>query len=337
MINKKDSIIGCLIGTAVGDALGLTFEGLSKKRQQKFCKEIKGHHFLFNKGMVSDDTEHTRMTAQALIVSNGDVDAFLKSFAWKLRFWLLGLPAGIGLATLKSIIKLWFGFSGRNSGIFSAGNGPAMRSAIIGACYGEDEKKLKQLIKACTRITHMASLKNYISGQEYYEKMEKFLEGENAKEFLELLKKIVESLNLQKSTEMFAKELGLEKGITGYIYHTVPVALYCWLKNQQDYKSAIQEIIRCGGDTDTTAAITGGIAGAGAGINGIPQEWIKNLWEFPADIGWMEKLGTRLAEVCHTGVTQKSLYLPFYAIFFRNVFFMIIVLLHGFRRLLPPY
>ena len=72
----------------------------------------------------------------------------------QLRFWLLGLPGGIGYATLKAILKLWLGFKPEHSGIFSAGNGPAMRSAIIGVCYGNDSQKLRELVKASTRLTH---------------------------------------------------------------------------------------------------------------------------------------------------------------------------------------
>jgi ADP-ribosylglycohydrolase len=100
----SDSIIGCLLGTAVGDAIGLPCEGLSKRRQDLLYPTLDGHHFLFGRGMISDDTEHTCMVAQALIISAGDVQTFKKDLALRLRFWLLGLPAGIGYATLKSFV-----------------------------------------------------------------------------------------------------------------------------------------------------------------------------------------------------------------------------------------
>jgi len=57
MFQKQNAITGCLLGTAVGDALGLPMEGLSKRRQLKMCPEIKGFHLLFGKGMISDDTD----------------------------------------------------------------------------------------------------------------------------------------------------------------------------------------------------------------------------------------------------------------------------------------
>lgn len=152
--DKRRSIVGCLLGCAVGDALGLPYEALSRKRQLKLYPEISGHRFIFGHGMISDDTEHICMAAQALIISAGDPEQFSTSFTRRLRWWLLSLPPAIGFATLRAILKLWIGFPSNKSGVFSAGNGPAMRSAILGVCYGHDLRQLRKLVKACTRVTH---------------------------------------------------------------------------------------------------------------------------------------------------------------------------------------
>src|SRR5271170_3707275 len=150
----QDRFAGLLLGTAVGDALGLPAEGLSRGRIQRMWRGQWRHRFLFGHGMVSDDTEHTLFVAQALLTHPDDVSAFQRCFAWKLRLWLLGLPAGIGLATLKAILKLWLGFSPDRSGVWSAGNGPAMRSAMIGAYFVDDAQKRRAFISAATRLTH---------------------------------------------------------------------------------------------------------------------------------------------------------------------------------------
>ena len=113
---KEHAITGCILGTAVGDAMGLALEGLSRRRQPRMFPDISGYRLLpLGKGLCSDDTEHTCMLAQSLIgVAGLDAEAaartFSSSFGWRLRFWLLGMPAGIGLATLRSILKLWIGF-----------------------------------------------------------------------------------------------------------------------------------------------------------------------------------------------------------------------------------
>ena len=161
--SMQDAITGCLLGTAVGDALGLACEGLSRRRQAKMFRTLDSYKLLpigkSGKGMTSDDTEHTCMLAQSLIVTgHGELTTleqkFSANFAWRLRLWLLGLPAGIGFATLRAILKLWLGFPANKSGVFSAGNGPAMRAALIGVCHGNEPARMRALVRAATRITH---------------------------------------------------------------------------------------------------------------------------------------------------------------------------------------
>src|SRR5262249_20150119 len=110
--------------------------------------------FLPGRGMMSDDTEHSCMVGQALLRAPQDADRFARSLAWRLRLWLLGLPAGIGRATLSAILKLWGGFGPRRSGVWSAGSGPAMRAALLGACLGDDPARLRAYVQASTRLTH---------------------------------------------------------------------------------------------------------------------------------------------------------------------------------------
>ena len=71
-----------------------------------------------------------------------------------MRVWLLGLPAGIGMATLKSILKLWLFLPQRWQGTFSAGNAPAMRSALIGVFWGGEPELMRLHVRASTRLTH---------------------------------------------------------------------------------------------------------------------------------------------------------------------------------------
>jgi len=350
---NSEAVIGCLLGTAVGDALGLPYEGLTASRAERLFKERTHYHFLFHKGMVSDDTEHTCMVAQSLIEARGDVELFARRLSRRLRFWLLGLPAGVGFATLRAILKLWCGFPPDRSGVFSAGNGPAMRSALIGVCYGYDETTLTKFVRAATRLTHsdpkaywgalavalaahLSCSSEVVDGAQFYDRLKAllvktFLTAEPASEFLDLLKAAVSSSRNGQSTREFARALGLQKGVSGYVYHTVPVVIHAWLSHLQDFQSAMMEILACGGDTDTTAAILGGIIGSKTGKQGIPQKWLEDLWEWPRSVSWMERLGRQLAETNET----KALRLPVLGVILRNLVFLGIVLLHGFRRLLP--
>ena len=63
----------------------------------KVCPSLDRYGLLFGTGMISDDTEHTVMLAQALIESGGDEVHFARDFAWRLKGWLLALPAGVGV------------------------------------------------------------------------------------------------------------------------------------------------------------------------------------------------------------------------------------------------
>src|SRR5450432_1683574 len=132
-LDQATLLTGVILGTAIGDALGLPREGLSRRRARKlFGDPPLRHAFIGGRGMTSNDTEHACMTAQALLASHGDPRSFARSLSWRLRGWILALPAGVGLATARAAIKLWLGFGPDRSGVWSAGNGPAMRAAIIG-------------------------------------------------------------------------------------------------------------------------------------------------------------------------------------------------------------
>lgn len=350
---EADQYVGCLLGIAAGDSLGLPYEGLSAERGRRLFPDPGRHHLIFSKGMVSDDTEHACFVAKALIVAGNDEGRFASSLAWSLRFWLMGLPAGVGLATGRAIIKLWLGFSPQNSGVFSAGNGPAMRSPLLGLRYGHDFASLRLFVQASTRMTHTdpkafygalavalathmsAKAEIQVAPEEFLTKLRELLTHEDAEEFLQLLVHALESARAGQSAGQFARSIGSKNGVGGYIYHTVPVVMQVWFRFGRNYQGAMIEMISTGGDTDTTAAILGGIIGAGVGKSGIPSAWLEGIVEYPRSIAWMEQLASCLAK--DEGIKPSVPGYAWWLIPIRNGLFFIIVLLHGFRRLLPPY
>lgn len=350
--SNQSATVGSILGTAVGDALGLPYEALSPRRAAKLLGKADRYRFLFGFGMISDDTEHTAMVAQSLIVANQDVKVFQKEFSWQLRLWAICLPAGVGWATLRAVIKLWLGFSPNSSGVFSAGNAPAMRAAILGAAI-DDLEELKSFVKASARITHkdpkaeygaltvafaarIATRKLDISPKDFFQQLKPLLVG-GGEELINLIEQVVKSVEKQESTIDFAKNLGLSKGVSGYVYHTVPVAIHAWLSNQKDFSKAVTQIIECGGDADSTAAIVGGIVGARVGKEGIPKDLLENLFEWPRSTKWLENLAIELSNSLNSNQPRKPIKLPFYQVLLRNIFFIVIILLHGVRRLFPPY
>jgi ADP-ribosyl-[dinitrogen reductase] hydrolase len=144
----------------------------------------------------------------------------------------------------------------------------------------------------------------------------------------------------QEALGDLAASMHLEKGVTGYINHTVPVALFCWLRWPGDFRCALEEVILLGGDADTTGAIVGALAGATVGRLGIPSDWLSGIVEWPRSVHWIGKLAERLVQTIQAPATvprQKPISLAWPAVLFRNLFFLLIVLVHGFRRLVPPY
>jgi ADP-ribosylglycohydrolase len=304
--------------------------------------------------MVSDDTEHACFIALALIKSQGNAEDFQKYLARYLRWWLVGMPAGVGLATLKSILKLWIGLPPSKSGIFSAGNGPAMRSPILGIVYGRSKETLREHVQRATEITHsdpkafhgalaialaayQSSTVSSVSGSQFRRLLSELLRDNMADEFTELIEKAVNSAERDEPTGTFATAIGSPHGVSGYIYHTVPCVIQTWLRYSDDFAGGILEIISAGGDTDTTGAILGAILGARAGKEGIPETWLNGIIEWPRSIQWIERLGNALANAVDGH--GEGFYPPYFipGIILRNAFFLIVVLAHGFRRLAPPY
>jgi len=347
------SIEGCLLGIALGDALGLPYENVPALRVLKLLGEPDRFRFVFGRGMVSDDTEHACMTAQSLIAAGNDISTFERSLAGHLRRWIVLLPAATGLATARACFKLLVGFSPRRSGVFSAGNGPAMRSPVLGAAI-DDLALLKVFVQSSTRITHTdpkaeygalavalaareSSLAETVDPEQFVQKLKNVLGDAPAAEFLELVDRAVQSAGRTETGAQFAASLGLSRGVTGYIYHTVPVVLQVWFRHPRDFRGAMRDVILCGGDTDTTAAILGGIIGAGVGKQGLPEEWLRGLWEWPLTVGWMEQLAAQLGAAHVASVPARPPHLPIAGVVPRNLLFLAVVLFHGLRRLLPPY
>jgi ADP-ribosylglycohydrolase len=360
-MDRAEVLVGCLLGTAVGDALGLPREGLGRVRAARLFgtpsassplehRLLPGHH-----GMFSDDTEHACLVSTSLLAAPDDPRRFARSLAWGLRLWFLGLPAGIGSATLRSVLKLWIGFSPERSGVFSAGNGPAMRAPLLGACLAFRASSLEAWVRASTRLTHTdpraeagalalaraaAFAARHGPPRESEPVLRTLREDVRDPELLRSLDLIGEQLSRGAEVERFAEVLGQSKGISGYVHHTVPASLYAWLKHPTDFVSAVTSVITLGGDSDTTGAIVGALAGTALGRAAIPSPWLNGLLEWPRPVSYLESLGRALSERFPErgpGADARPPKWFWPGLLPRNLLFFAVVLRHGFRRLLPPY
>lgn len=370
----REKLRGLLLGTAVGDALGLPMEGLnpiqirnlgwfpnadSNATTTNYLTATLRHRLIFGRGMISDDTEHALLVGLCLLRFPNTVEQFRSCLAWRLRLWFLALPPGIGLATARATIKLLLGISPLNSGVYSAGNGPAMRAAIIGAVCYRDLNLLKKLISTSTCMTHtdnraqVGALAVALGAAYVMNQSSTTVESASQRnlqllqqwqtlapedtEWQELLSKLAAGLNAELSVADLVYNLGFTNGISGYIYQTVPVALYAWLRHYGDFATTLSNVLALGGDTDTVGAIAGALAGVVTGDTGIPKPWIDGIADWPRSTNVLIQVADALtlkldATTQHATTTVRYFY-P--AVFVRNMLFLMIILFHGLCRLLP--
>lgn len=341
---------GCLTGTAVGDSLGLPAENLSTSTIRRRWKGRWKQSFLFGRGMVSDDTEHAVMLARALMRYPAQPENFRRAFARSLRWWLLGLPAAVGKATLFSIIRLWFGLSSSKSGIYSAGNGPAMRIALAGVFFHAQPDRLRDYVAAATLVTHRdpkaltgamavafvaAHRTRAMTGREIEPlPLLDELAGISPpdEDWQSLVEQMRMSLDRNDTVNEFCCALGMPRKITGYIYHTVPAALYALYRHPGDFRSGMEALLNCGGDTDTTGAVYGSLAGIGEQI---PAEWPERIADYPWSPAFLDRHAEGLSLAFESARPVEPPPFPWLIIPFRNLFFLLVVLLHCVRRLIP--
>lgn len=338
---NENALSSCLLGGALGDSLGLPAEGLTAKRIARLWPTRLRHRFCGRIGMVSDDTEHAVMTALSLKGHENDPEAFAKALAKRLRWWFAGVPAGIGLATARSILKLWCGARPSSSGVFSAGNGPLMRAPVIGVTFSDDPDKRLAFADASTRITHsdprareaarMIAAASAMAAENWHDE-EAILTGlellVSSEEMRSRFASLREALQGGLSVSALADRIGRRAGfVSGFAPDSAVVALFAWLRHRRNFRATVEAVVSAGGDTDTVAFVAASIAGIDAGWEGMPQEWVAGLrdWPISADL---------FREVAAGGEVRYPVW-PLSLV--RNTFFLVIVLAHVVRRALPPY
>ena len=340
---------GLLLGTAIGDSVGLPSEGLSPKAITKHGWDRNWkHRLIFGRGLWSDDSEHTIILAQALNHSKGDPPLFQKHLARGLKKWLLFLPAGVGLATARALFKLWLGFPPEKSGVFSAGNGPMMRCALIGVVFRSEPETRLQLNRIQTRLTHtdpkaefcaraiveLAALFTQEQPNLSLDHLFSTITFSDADaDYRALIETIQHAITHQYSLPQLIQTLGGNpiKGVSGYCYHSLAAVLHCGIKHHWQANKALPAIWSAGGDTDTTGAILGALCGTLHGVQSLPQSWSSHLTEFPSSVPQLKELAE--ATIKHKACTIRPPFHPL--LLLRNFLFLLIVLGHGLARLIP--
>lgn len=268
-----------LLGTAVGDALGVPFETKLSNYEPLVAWDGKTylgsvHHKLLP-GQYSDDTQMSLMVAESLIDNHGfnPDDLSQRYVDWMVS----GRARGYGKTTLLAVQNLLQGKHWSESGVpGSYGNGTAMRSAPFGIYFRNDLQSLISICKMDSAITHASdeaeagsiaialASAHAVNGDtsDLLSELWKVLPDSKVKSTIYSLDSLVDSPYI--TPEQALRVIGTK----GDVRQTVPAALYCYLKFD-NYHEAVVASIRAGGDTDTTAAIVGALFGAKFGMRGI--------------------------------------------------------------------
>jgi len=293
MTAKRNFYKDVLFGVAIGDALGVPVEFRSRESiAQKPVTDMIGfgtHDQL--PGTWSDDSSLTFCLADVL-ADGYDLQKIADSFVYWLydnQWTARGEVFDVGIATRASIERVLRKVRPDLAGGFdesSNGNGSLMR--ILPLLFYIKDKPLNErfiFTKEVSSITH-GHVRSVIACFYYLEFARKLLTNADA---MAVYHEVNTEVRLfLEGTTINRDELALfnwllnddiykhpinEIQSTGYVLHTLEAAVWCLLTTS-NYSEAVLKAVNLGLDTDTTAAVTGGLAGLLYGFESIPEHWM---------------------------------------------------------------
>lgn len=288
-INER--FLGTIFGQAVGDALGLSTEFMSKQEVDRFYPNgiedysqivQDDHRRRWQRGDWTDDTDMMLCILDSFVACQ-KVD--ILDIAKRFKEWMMNGGMGIGRHTYnvmalgdytsnpqKAAEIIWK--MGKKK---AAANGAVMRTSVVGlmkdnvASNAENICKLTHYDPRCVGSCVVVS--SIIHALVFEDRI---LDYENvigiAKQYDE---RIIPFIDLAYYEGLDSLCLDDEKSM-GYTLRTLGAALWAYW-HATSYKEGILKIVLSGGDADTNAAVAGAILGAKFGINQIPDEWRNGL------------------------------------------------------------
>ncbi|MBF0121268.1 MAG: ADP-ribosylglycohydrolase family protein [Desulfobacterales bacterium] len=299
-----DKCKGVIYGQAIGDALGLGTEFLSKSEVLKYYPNglnnynqiiQDAHRRRWKIGDWTDDTDQMLCILDSLISQNR-VDII--DVAKRIKQWSVNGGMGIGRLTVRTIYSKGFLDNPHavskaiweRTGKKAAPNGGIMRTSILGVWEYQNINKVKINAENICKITHYdprcvgscvalcVAISLLLQGISDFEEIIKHTIKESADyderitEYLEMAKNLpLEAFNIDGSLSPEERQIGYTLKAMGAAFWT--------LKNVSSYEEGILKIIHEGGDADTNGAVTGSLLGAKYGLSGISSEWIDGLYD----------------------------------------------------------
>lgn len=306
---------GAIYGQAVGDALGLGTEFLSKSKVSEYYPQGLNsynqivrdpHRRRWVKGDWTDDTDQMLCILDSLIF-NQEINII--DIAGRIYMWADNGGMGIGRLILSTLCtkdflinphaaaKTTWEKSGRNA----APNGGIMRTSILGVWKHYDLNSVKQNAENVCKITHYdprcvgscvavcVAISLMIQGvSDFEEILQQTLALSSGYD-----EQVTDYLKLANTGVLadFDLDEGLNPGEENRIGYTLKAmgASFWVLKNAHFFQEGILQIIHEGGDADTNGAVAGALLGAKFGFSNIPSEWVNDLYA-------KQELDTKIAE-----------------------------------------
>jgi len=295
---SRDQFAGCVLGLALGDALGAPFEGGPIER---FVWRLIGRT---RKGEMrwTDDTQMSLDLAESLI-ARGALDPddlaarFSKSYRWSRGY-------GPGAARLLERIRGGMTWEDASRSVFpdgSFGNGGAMCAPIVGLFYASSPSILVQAARDSARVTHahplgiegavlIAAAVSRAFATSKPEKIFDFAAGhceqEAFRKRLEIARRWIAGEESPKPDEVVTS---LGHGITAL--ESCVTGLYLGVRFlRTPFEQLCDFVARCGGDVDTIGAMSGAIWGTVHGASSLPETRLRTLEQRAR----LEKIGEQL-------------------------------------------
>jgi poly(ADP-ribose) glycohydrolase ARH3 len=293
-----DRACGALLGTFVGDALGMPFEGAGHGQVPPDVEMVAARR---GRGTYTDDTQMMIAVAESLIL-RGRVEEEQLARAFQQAYdpdrgYGGGTRRVFGLWAAGTPVRLAAGqlFGGHGS----RGNGAAMRIAPVAVRFRDDPSRLRDEAARSARVTHahpvgvdaaVVQAAAIGAGLRNESILDVACAAAQTEEMADGLRDVGELLaEARQPGEVHAR-----LGSSSDARESVCAAVYAALSHPA-FEAAVRFAVRLGDDTDTVAAMTGAITGARNGASSIPVRWLDALEDGDRGRSHVEQLAIRLA------------------------------------------
>lgn len=277
--------VGAVVGAAVGDALGAPFEfGAAGAFSAKYppgdaSPSEMGGGGGWEPGEATDDTQMAVLVADSLLERGGlDPADIFERF----RRWAAGDPKDIGLQTEAVLTSgdPWDSAAGLHFWItgHAAGNGSLMRastSAVYFAAAGREATT--DAARRIAALTH-GDRAAWEGTAVFHELVRLALAGQDPIAAMPEVVELIHPDHRDRYAAILAPDWhpGMATEFNGAVWPCLASAVWA-VRTTADYAPAVRAAVDLGGDTDTVAAVTGGLAGAVYGVEAIPAQWTQSL------------------------------------------------------------